>query len=250
MKILDRIEDLIESLLEGVFRKNNPSPIQPVEIGKKLLKVMEGHKRVSIAKTYVPNKYQIYLHPDQLQEFVSLQHTLAQELRGVLQQKAEKENLSFIGSLWIDFTADPGLDLGSIKIDAAFVEQSETATGEFVSSVPNFKDFNHTQVFSPSDRAQQSALLIIKDQDQEFSYTLTDGRHSIGRSHKCDLVIKDQNVSRIHAWLESFEGQWKLIDNDSTNGTYINNQRIQDQTLKNGDRIRVGTTPISFREGE
>ena len=116
--------------------------------------------------------------------------------------------------------------------------------------MPNFHDFNHTQVSSPSARSQQSALLITKDPDQEISYTLTDGRHSIGRSHKCDLVIKDQNVSRIHAWLESFEGQWKLIDNDSTNGTYINNQRIQDQTLKNGDRIRVGTTTIIFRDGE
>jgi hypothetical protein len=249
MKILDRIEDLIENLLEGVFRRNNPSPIQPIEIGRKLLKVMEGNKRVSIAKTYVPNQYQIYLNPNQLIEFESLKQTLAQELKGVLQQKAEKENLSFIGNLWIDFTADPDLDLGAIRIEAGFLEQSESETGEFSVTAPQ-ADFGHTQIFSIPDKIKKQAHLVIENHEHEYVHSLSGGRQSLGRSHKCDIVIKDQNVSRVHAWLESVDGQWKLIDNESTNGTFVNNQRIGEQVLQSGDQIRVGTTTIIFQDGE
>ncbi|MGB4267071.1 MAG: FhaA domain-containing protein, partial [Limnochordia bacterium] len=62
MRILDRIESLLENVIEGKNRKGHPQ-IQPVQIGKKLAKTMEANRRVSIAKTYVPNIYVIRLHP-------------------------------------------------------------------------------------------------------------------------------------------------------------------------------------------
>ena len=50
MRILDRIESLLENVIEGKNRKGHPQ-IQPVQIGKKLAKTMEANRRVSIAKT-------------------------------------------------------------------------------------------------------------------------------------------------------------------------------------------------------
>jgi len=251
MKILDRIENFMETVIEGLFRRTSQS-IHPVEIGKKLLKVMESQKRYSIAKTYVPNKYEIYLHPHQLQEFRSLQHTLTEELRGVLQEKAEKENLSFIGRVIIEFLDDPELEPGLIKVNASFLEQHDVPTGEYTHVLSNDNGTVRTQIFkhSGSEQAERQPLLIICDHAGDNAYVLKHERQSIGRSIQCDIVINDQNVSRVHAWVEYHDHQWRIIDNNSTNGTYVNDERIQVCVLQDGDIIRLGTTNCIFQKGD
>lgn len=249
MKILERIESLLENVFEGISRKGYSS-IQPVEIGRKLVKVMEAQRRISIARTYVPNVYVIQLHPDQLKELESLQHTLIRELRGFLLQKAEDKNLSFIGNLKIAFAACSGLEPGKVEIDASFVEASDVLTDEFMDHTSEVMNPEHTQVFSAQDQIRRLPLLLVQGAKKQMTYQIIPGRQSIGRSFQCDLVIEDQNVSRLHAWLMPFGGKWKLIDNDSTNGTYLNDQRIQECVLNDGDQIRVGTTILVFRDGE
>lgn len=240
MKILDRIEDVVESFLAGLFRKNNEEPIQPVEIGKKLIKAMESRKRVSIAKTYVPNKYQVFLHPDQIKEILYLQNTLTQELKGVLYQKAEKEQLSFIGNLAIDFDQDPKLKPYVISVQASFLENNDTSESD------NSKEITtRTQVFATNEL--QSSV-IIEDVAGKQEIKLLPKRYSIGRSIKCDIVIHDHNVSRIHAWLDYSNNQWYLKDNESTNGTYVNDEPIREHELTTNDQIRVGTTRLKYKE--
>lgn len=62
MSILDRIENLMETVIEGLFRKSNKGRLQPVEIGKRLIKTMESQKesawlghmyRINILYTFI-----------------------------------------------------------------------------------------------------------------------------------------------------------------------------------------------------
>jgi hypothetical protein len=74
-------------------------------------------------------------------------------------------------------------------------------------------------------------------------FDLKPGQYSIGR-RETDLLLADDNqVSRQHAQLAVSEsGEATLTDAGSTNGTYVNNQRVERIVLAPGDVIRIGTT--------
>jgi pSer/pThr/pTyr-binding forkhead associated (FHA) protein len=81
------------------------------------------------------------------------------------------------------------------------------------------------------------------------SKTLSSKTFGIGRDKGNQIIIADSKVSRFHA-LVSFENEVAYIkDTDSANGTYINGKLIlpgKKIELKNGDKIKVGTTVIIF----
>jgi pSer/pThr/pTyr-binding forkhead associated (FHA) protein len=69
----------------------------------------------------------------------------------------------------------------------------------------------------------------------------------IGRGTKCDVRVSDsaKGVSRVHCVIEKERANWRLLDY-STNGTFVNGQRVQERLLKDGDKIIVGPVTITF----
>jgi len=76
---------------------------------------------------------------------------------------------------------------------------------------------------------------------------ITGERLIIGRAPENDLVIPDQLVSRRHAVIEQGPGGWKIIDNQSGNGTLLNGRRISEADLHDGDVITIGKTRLFFQ---
>jgi pSer/pThr/pTyr-binding forkhead associated (FHA) protein len=77
---------------------------------------------------------------------------------------------------------------------------------------------------------------------------LTAGRITVGKGAANDIVLDDPTVSRLHASLEEFAAGWCVTDFGSSNGTYLNGERIWgQQRLRHGDEIRVGRTRLVFR---
>lgn len=243
MKILDRIENALENVIEGIFRRNTNTQIQPVEIGRNLLKVMENQKRVSISKNYVPNSYEIYLNPDQAQVFKSMHNTLAQELKEVLHDKARKEELSFIGDLQIVFLENSQLASNDVQVKAYYLEDKELTP---VKSDGTF----HTQVFTTIDQIVRQPFLVFRNNEGERMISLVETPFSIGRSKQCDFTINDTNVSRTHALLCLENDSWKIKDNGSTNGTFVNEVKVSESVLQHNDLIRIGTTELTYKEYE
>lgn len=84
-----------------------------------------------------------------------------------------------------------------------------------------------------------------------FRQSLEGSPVSIGRASECSIPIKDRYLSRKHAEIVASNGTWVLKDLGSANGTYINGSRVErDQTLRAGDRIRLGDTEIVFETVE
>lgn len=84
-------------------------------------------------------------------------------------------------------------------------------------------------------------------------FTLDKQSHSIGRHPKSDIVLDDVAVSSQHAVIEArehsyFEGHCDFILRDlgSTNGTYVNEERIMEQKLVNGDLVNIAWTTFRF----
>ena len=63
---------------------------------------------------------------------------------------------------------------------------------------------------------------------------------TIGRDVGNAVVLDYDSVSRHHARLARRENVWWLIDNNSTNGTYVNDLTTKETPLRNGDRIKIG----------
>lgn len=89
-------------------------------------------------------------------------------------------------------------------------------------------------------------LKITNCKNHIEDFTLTDGIHTIGRSLDSTLRLEGHEVSRFHARLLVNNLQCELIDERSTNGTFINGKRITSSCLYNGDIIRVGKFNLQF----
>jgi pSer/pThr/pTyr-binding forkhead associated (FHA) protein len=71
----------------------------------------------------------------------------------------------------------------------------------------------------------------------------------IGRSRSCDLALRSPDASRRHAEIVLVASGWLARDLDSTNGTYVNGERVVgEHLLQPGDRIEIGSDSITFCE--
>ncbi|MCK9523988.1 MAG: GGDEF domain-containing protein [Proteobacteria bacterium] len=74
---------------------------------------------------------------------------------------------------------------------------------------------------------------------------------NIGRDPSSDIVLLTDSVSRRHARLFMHEGQRRIEDLNSTNGTYVNDQTIEGATaVKNGDQVKIGDTIFKYLSGD
>jgi pSer/pThr/pTyr-binding forkhead associated (FHA) protein len=70
----------------------------------------------------------------------------------------------------------------------------------------------------------------------------------VGRAPECELRLDDTFVSQQHARLFGKGDAWYVEDLGSTNGTYVNEQRlITPAMIQPGDRVRIGTTVLELR---
>lgn len=68
---------------------------------------------------------------------------------------------------------------------------------------------------------------------------------TLGRAAPADFVVPAALVSRLHCRLEAGEDSLIVVDLDSTNGTYVNDRRVERAPLKSGDRLRVGRVELT-----
>ncbi len=73
------------------------------------------------------------------------------------------------------------------------------------------------------------------------------GDVTIGRRAACEVALRDDSVSGRHASIRRRSGRWEVEDLGSTNGTFVNGQRIAGpQPLQPGDVIAIGTSTWRF----
>lgn len=73
-----------------------------------------------------------------------------------------------------------------------------------------------------------------------------EGSTRIGRAPECELVLDSREVSRVHARIEAWEGVYRLVDEDSSNGTFVNGKRVRRREIRPGDVIRFGDREFRF----
>ena len=89
-------------------------------------------------------------------------------------------------------------------------------------------------------------LRILNDGEPEKTFRiLSGGIRTIGRATGADFIVDAPLVSRVHCRLTALpDGDLEVRDLNSTNGTFVNDERIENVRLSSGDRLRVGRVEL------
>ena len=88
-------------------------------------------------------------------------------------------------------------------------------------------------------------LRTISDAPEQTFRILPGGIRTIGRAVGADFIVDAAMISRVHCRLTALpDGALEVRDLESTNGTFINGQRVEIARLAPGDRLQVGRTEL------
>lgn len=96
----------------------------------------------------------------------------------------------------------------------------------------------------PKEAYEYSLVTSLRKTPYKLSKTK---KFTIGRKSKNDITLSQYTTSDLHASIKWIKSGFKVTDEKSTNGTYLNGKRIKSSTfLKHGDKIKIGKYVIKF----
>ena len=111
---------------------------------------------------------------------------------------------------------------------------------------------DNVQILLSEIRGQDGArgLLVMRSGERSGErFSLTSERLEIGRNPECSVCLDDVTVSRRHAEIRSVDDHYVVTDLGSLNGTYVNQERVEEVVLQNGDELQVGKYRMVFFDG-
>jgi pSer/pThr/pTyr-binding forkhead associated (FHA) protein len=99
----------------------------------------------------------------------------------------------------------------------------------------------------PASGQPTNVVVLSKGGRRIGSHQLS-GEIEIGRADHCTIRLSDDYASQVHARLSARNGAWMVEDLGSTNGTYLNERRLESPNeVRAGDRVRIGTKVLELR---
>ncbi len=210
---LQKFEQSLERLVEGAFAKAFRSGLQPVEIGRRLVREMDLRRTLGVRGTLVPNQFTVSVSPADRERFAPIEHTLVAELVDTARQHARQEGYRFAGTVTVALETEPSVSTGTFRLIGQLVEGGSTAG------------------------------LVLPDGTR---VPIGDEPVTVGRAADCNLVLHDPTVSKHHLELRRQGVDVLLVDLGSTNGTRVNDVGIREHVLSDGDQIRLGATVLRY----
>ncbi len=219
MQLLDRFEQRIDQLVNGAFARAFKAEVQPVEIAAALQRELDDHA-VALDGDHnsVPNLFIVDLSSRDFERLMAFEAPLRAELGEVVAACSNEKQYLQVGEPVVRFMEDPSLTTGLFRIRA---EAREDAAAESQRKGPH---------------------LIVNG----FIHPLTRHTTRIGRGTDVDIRIDDAGVSRHHAEI-LLSSPIMIRDLGSTNGTWVEKQRITEHPLEIDTAITIGPATIEFR---
>jgi hypothetical protein len=213
---LQQFEERLERLVEGTLAKPFRNNLQPIEIGRRLTREMDLHRRVGVHGLIAPNSFTVTLAPPDVDRFANFIDALSRELADAAREHARIEGYSFVG-----------------PVDVQVYEGTRLRAGRFVVTA---------EVVEGPEEAPFAELVLPRGE----RVTIGESPVVLGRLPECDVVLSDPNVSRRHAELRRTGDTVVVADLGSTNGTRVNGVPVREHELASGDEITVGSTTLVF----
>ena len=253
MGIVSAIESFLERLFEAPIGRLFGARMQPIALAKRIERVMDTNRTFTNDGVLVPNAYELNLNPADYALFETYRSVLEDDLAHEVLGRARRERYTLVGRPRVHIVSDEGTRRGDIRVAANLVD--DRAAGQPAGTAqPTSSD---TRVFAapsppqaphPRAPAPVAAYLIVhREGGPPMRFDLGGSLISIGRGAENDLILDDVQVSRHHCQLKLQQGAYSLTDMESTNGSYVNGQRISEIALGPGDIIELGGTRIEFQ---
>ncbi len=221
MSWLARIEEACAGFIERAFANMFPSDVEPAQIARKLVATMEARTQTENGTMSAPSRYAAYVHPSDFQRLRPHREYLEEEWAALLAEVAQRVGIAFPSPPSVELREDDGTVLGAIEIDVL-------EDGSARASV----------------KREVLVLRVVKGMPAGARFTLMRTMR-VGRNTECEIFLVDPSVSRNHAVLELRGEEVVVRDSGSTNGTFVNGERVQLRTLRPGDRVAFGKTEMA-----
>lgn len=99
-----------------------------------------------------------------------------------------------------------------------------------------------------SGKLSSAALIGVEGRFRNRRFAIPPGRSTIGRNAANGIVIDTHGVSMVHARMLQKDGEWWVLNLVSSNGTYVNDQRVKESILRDGDRLRFAEAQFIFHQ--
>jgi len=207
---LARFEQSCAAFIERAFARSFPSDLAPAQVARKLIAIMEAQTRSEDGRLVAPGDYTVYVHPEELERL--------------------EPDRAYLEREWAELLRDL-----AVRVGAAFLTGGPHVAMAAASSVPP----GAVEIETSNER-RSFHLRTVKGVPADALYPV-DGELRIGRGKDMDV---DPSVSRHHATVALIEGVLTVRDLGSTNGTFVNEERVQQRQLQVGDTLTFGNTKM------
>lgn len=224
MSFLDRFEHAVERSVNSAFSRVFRSGLKPVDITSALRDSMDSNTtELSEGRIISPNVFHIHMAQSDLGTLGANLDVLSEEFSAHATAYAHQQGYALLGPIDISFSSDTTQTTGRLIIDASN-KQGSVAPATAVSPSPEH----------PIIEVNGERWLLKED------VTI------IGRGSESHIVVDDSGVSRRHLELRVTPTGVIATDLGSTNGTFVEGNKIDAATLLDGNLITIGRTEIMF----
>ena len=280
MGLFDRVEQRLERAVNGVFARAFRSEVQPVEIASAIRRAMDDRAAVlGQGRTIVPNLFTVELSETDYDRLSGYDEELENELIAAAQEHAESQRYQPGGPLQVSFASANDLETGVFRL--------RTSTARRPGTSPSRGEEGYAAAPAPSpvapapaapvpsprhtdddglEATQRQAPVAPPAQPRRVNpadrpwldvdgerYPLMGAMTVLGRDDSADIILDDPGISRRHSEIRVTNDGPHVVasirDLGSTNGTFVNSDRVSSQRLSDGDRITVGRTSVIYRAG-
>ncbi len=255
---LAALERFFERLFERQTARLFRTKLQPIQLQRRVERAMESERVRDGDRTLVPNRYAIHLAPPDLTALRENHPSLAADLADAALGFARGHGYHLADRPTVSLIADATVEAGDVRVAAGLDSEAaprpskgpgdgdEARAGATRDDDADARPrVDHTAVFVvPAVESPRATLREIRPDGSTQSFVV-DGRPlTIGRGPDNGLVLQDSRASRHHARIYGRQGALLLADLGSTNGSWVNDRRIQEIALGEGDQIRIGDTVL------
>lgn len=228
-----RIEAACAAFIERTFAKTFPSDLEPAQVARKLVATMEARTRGDDGHLLAPGSYLVYMNPEDYNRLAEHRGYLEREWAELLRDMAGRVGIYFFDDgPSVGMEAREGIPLGMVDVNVA---------SDITISIPT----------APATPPPKRFHLRMMQGVPAYGVYFIDGFAGIGRSENSDIFLVDPSVSRNHATVKVENGVVEVADLGSTNGTFVNGERIVGtRRLVSGDVLTFGNTQMRLEARE
>ena len=249
-----RFEAIAERLVEGTFGRLFAGRLHPLEVASHLVRAMEDSQVTAPdGAPQAPNRYDIYLHPDDREALVTQQPAIEEELAHHVAELAARIGLPLRGMPVIHVRSGDEVMPREVRVEARWIPEAVPHVDSTHEMKANLVEAGAgTMTVLPG----RPFLILQGHRHVNLVHPIV----SIGRGLDNHVIIEDPRVSRQHAQLRQRYDRYVLYDIGSHGGTKINGHPVEECVLHSGDVISFAgveiiygedpPTPISLSNGE